>query len=409
MRVAFVDLLFTWPPHGGACTDVYQVAAGLRRLGHDVRLFAAACEGAWERGTFQPEELPFASTRLEFGARDFNRREVPARFRRAVDEWRPDAVVLADAFFLKPYLAQALAHYPLVGRYYAYEVACPRDFRLFKDGAPCPNNYLRTPDVCRRCTLKAMAPEIRRWQLQPWAHEYVAARAFLPGYHRRLAESLAALDAVVVYNDLQRSQLEGFHGNVRVVPGGVDTAQFAYSPPEAHERKAVLMVGRAEDPAKGYAVLREAAERLARTRADFEVWVTRSDGPPEPPYVKSTGWLDRAGLADLYRRADVAVFPSVWEEPFGLVAVEAMAVGRPVCASRVGGLGDIVVDGETGFLHERGDAAALAEHLGRLLDDAELRRRMGEAGRRRAEDVYDWDRIVERHYAPLLEEVARGK
>ena len=103
--------------------------------------------------------------------------------------------------------------------------------------------------------------------------------------------------------------------------------------------------------------------------------------------------------------ADICAVPSVWEEPFGLVAVEAMACERPVCASRVGGLQDIVVDGETGLLVAPGDAEALATALARLLDDAVLRRSMGTAGRRRVEEQYDWPRVIARHYVPLLGEL----
>ena len=84
-----------------------------------------------------------------------------------------------------------------------------------------------------------------------------------------------------------------------------------------------------------------------------------------------------------------------------------MASGRPVCASRLGGLQNIVVDGETGFLFEPGDAAGLAERLAQLLDDAELCRHMGTAGRARAEAEYDWARLIPKHYGPLLEEVTR--
>ena len=101
----------------------------------------------------------------------------------------------------------------------------------------------------------------------------------------------------------------------------------------------------------------------------------------------------------------MVVVPSVWEEPFGLVAVEAMATGLPVCASRIGGLADIVRHGETGFLFTPGDASELAGQLNTLLDDAALRYRLGEAGRRVAEKEYDWDGIIERRYLPFLREL----
>jgi glycosyltransferase involved in cell wall biosynthesis len=71
-------------------------------------------------------------------------------------------------------------------------------------------------------------------------------------------------------------------------------------------------------------------------------------------------------------------------------------------AARVGGLRESVVHGETGLLFERGDAEELAAALARLLDDAALRTRMGEAGRARVEAMYTWPRIIEQHYPAIL-------
>ena len=95
----------------------------------------------------------------------------------------------------------------------------------------------------------------------------------------------------------------------------------------------------------------------------------------------------------------------MWEEPFGLVAVEAMAAGRPVCASRVGGLQEIVRHDETGFLFDRGDGAGLTKVLARLLDHPALRARCGAVGRQLVEREYDWHRVITRHYVPLIEEL----
>jgi glycosyltransferase involved in cell wall biosynthesis len=93
-----------------------------------------------------------------------------------------------------------------------------------------------------------------------------------------------------------------------------------------------------------------------------------------------------AAVMEAWRRCAVAVAPSVWPEPFGLVALEAMLSGRPVIASRIGGLSDTVVDGETGSLVPPGDPIALADALRRLLADRDLREQMGQAGRRRSEN-----------------------
>ncbi|MCI0432176.1 MAG: glycosyltransferase family 4 protein [Gemmatimonadetes bacterium] len=79
-----------------------------------------------------------------------------------------------------------------------------------------------------------------------------------------------------------------------------------------------------------------------------------------------------------------------------------MACGLPVVASRIGGLQFTVQDGATGLLFEPGDDQDLARKIERLLDDADLRTRLGRAGRSRFEEHYAWEPIIERHYKPLM-------
>jgi glycosyltransferase involved in cell wall biosynthesis len=79
-----------------------------------------------------------------------------------------------------------------------------------------------------------------------------------------------------------------------------------------------------------------------------------------------------------------------------IAACEAMACARPVIAARTGGLPEVVRDGETGYLVAPGDAGALAEHIGALIDDAALRQRLGAAGRAWALEMFTWEKVVER-------------
>ncbi len=109
---------------------------------------------------------------------------------------------------------------------------------------------------------------------------------------------------------------------------------------------------------------------------------TPSEFPPNVIFLNS--WPHDA-VMEAWRRCSLAVVPSVWPEPFGLVALEAMMSGRPVIASRIGGLSDTMVDGETGLLVTPGDPTALADALRQLLADRATREQMGEAGRRRSE------------------------
>jgi glycosyltransferase involved in cell wall biosynthesis len=92
----------------------------------------------------------------------------------------------------------------------------------------------------------------------------------------------------------------------------------------------------------------------------------------------------------LYERADIVVYPTIGDEPYGLVPLEAMSCGRPIIASRSGGIPETVVDGVTGYVVPRNDPHRLADRLGDLLSDPEMARRMGAAGRRHVEHDFNF-------------------
>lgn len=101
-------------------------------------------------------------------------------------------------------------------------------------------------------------------------------------------------------------------------------------------------------------------------------------------------------IVDYLSASDVLLLPSE-QESFGLAALEAMACEVPVVASRVGGLPEVVTDGETGFLSEVGDVDKMAEDAGRLLSDSELRRKMGKSARESAISRYRTDIVIPKY------------
>jgi glycosyltransferase involved in cell wall biosynthesis len=193
----------------------------------------------------------------------------------------------------------------------------------------------------------------------------------------------------------------------RVIYGGVDPARFRPDP--ATRRAGVLFVGRLT-PHKG-------VDRLIRALPPgAELTVAGSAGHdrrlPERGYpellrslatagrVRFTGPVADAELPALYRRASVFALTSVdrtcygrpvaVSELLGLSVLEAMASGTPVVASRIGGVPEVVADGETGFLVEPGDIGALRDRLATLLGDPRLARRMGDAARAAVLDRFTW-------------------
>ncbi len=168
---------------------------------------------------------------------------------------------------------------------------------------------------------------------------------------------------------------------VRVVPNGVDLPEEVGEPDEPPH---VLFVGRLS-PEKGVEELLEATEGMPR--------VVVGDGPLRDSVPDAVGFVPPRDLGPYYERAAVVVCPSR-REGYGVVAREAMAHGRPVVASAVGGLLDAVEDGVTGVLVPARDPAALRQALERLLADRELRERLGAAARERAQRELSWPAIA---------------
>lgn len=388
--------------------DVYHMAAGLVRAGQRVRLFVPRFEGIMGRGCIAATDKTVDIEVIVI--REGTRREgVVDALRAAVDTWKPDLVFLTHGFGLKPFVALALREYPLIGRYYAHELLCARDAFRFKDLEPCPYNYVDSPDHCRQCALSSLGPEIRSGRWQAWTQEYLLAEAYQVSYHETVLSALDAMKRIVVYNSQLRATLPAYRDKTVVIPGGVApdggaiTSTAPLSTPEG--KQVILMPGRVEDPAKGLGLLLEAGAKLFARRQDFHILATHFDPMWHGPFYSSTGWLPHEEAMQLYAKADICVVPSLWQEPFGLVAVESMMAGVPVCAADCGGLHDSVLSDRTGLLFKRGNAADLARCLERLLDDDGLRARMGAAGREHALAQYTWSAIVDKHYLPLIESV----
>ena len=157
-------------------------------------------------------------------------------------------------------------------------------------------------------------------------------------------------------------------------------------------------------PEKGFDVLINA---WARLQVSDRALVITGDGG-ELPYLKRlarslgcessvifTGWLSEEKLGDQLGQCTFVVIPSIWNEPFGLVAAEAQAHGRAVIASNTGGLSEIVLDSVTGYLVTAGDVQALTDAMSSLLADPMRARLLGESGHKRAAENLDFEVCVD--------------
>jgi glycogen(starch) synthase len=228
---------------------------------------------------------------------------------------------------------------------------------------------------------------------------------------------LRACDAVVVNSAAVRDELAGraVRADFATIANGVDLARFAAAA-EPPDLRRVFFAGRLV-PQKGVDVLLRAFGAVLRRHPDAAL-VLAGDGEQRlylerlanflgiRRHVTFLGWTAGLDLPALYRSAVVTAVPSLYE-PFGLVALEAMACGRPVVAARVGGLCEIVEDGRSGYSVTVGDHLDLATRIAALLSDPELARSMGAAARRRAAG-FDWA-VVAEQTAQLYETAALSR
>jgi glycosyltransferase involved in cell wall biosynthesis len=189
-------------------------------------------------------------------------------------------------------------------------------------------------------------------------------------------------------------------GKIRVVHNGVDPARFA---PTADDPDVDLAAVCHLRPEKGVDVLLEALALLKREGREVSLRLVGT-GPHRDAYQAFARREGLAGVEFLNSRDDVhrifpsarlAVVPSVWPEAFGYAAIEAMACARPVIASDVGGLPEVVDHGNTGLLVPPGDPKALADAIKALLDDPQRRHQMAAAARLRVEKLFTLHRQVQ--------------
>lgn len=180
--------------------------------------------------------------------------------------------------------------------------------------------------------------------------------------------------------------LVSFLGQVREIKGVGDFIAMAHRLP--HKQARFLIAGECRDPDKF-----SGSYSPASLEAAFA----------DDSRLRYLGYIER--VEDLYLASDIVVVPSRWQEPLGLINLEAGACRTPVVATRSGGIPEVVRDGDTGYLVDIGDIDALADRVGRLIDDPVLRARLGEAARARVET--DFSSLPVRTFETVLQQFAR--
>lgn len=250
--------------------------------------------------------------------------------------------------------------------------------------------------------------------LRPWKEEQLGN-----GYHLSTWMEKTGVEAadriIAVSNDSKKDIMKCYNvpeDKIEVIYNGIDLNQYKKTDSNIARKKYgidgryILFVGRISRQ-KGIIHLIDAVKYLPQ-----DVKVVLCASTPDTEEIKmemeekvklypNIIWIDKMvtkeEIIELYSNAEVFVCPSIYE-PFGIINLEAMACNTPVVASATGGIKEVVVDGETGFLVEPGNPEDLAEHIKKLLDDRELAATFGANGRKRVEEMFSWESIAKKTY-----------
>lgn len=319
--------------------------------------------------------------------------------RRVVERERPD-IVHGHDWLARSFLPlKAWSGTKLVMSLHYYTLACAKK-SLMVDEAPCSGSGFTK---CLRCSAdhyglgKGIPVVFSNWATG--AAERSLVDMFLP------VSWATAVGNGLIASRLPFEVIPNFVPDNTVVRQDDRESYLAQLPDEGF----LLFVGDLRR-FKGLDVLLCAYAQLDNAPPLVLIGKVWAETPVEFPrnVVVLRNWPNHA-VMEAWRRCLVAVVPSVWPEPFGIVVIEAMASARPVIASQIGGIPDLVVDGETGILVAPGDPVALRQAIERLLADPGLRERMGQAGQRKVREFQASAVVprIEAVYSKLLQETSR--
>jgi len=406
MRILLVNK-FYWRK-AGAEVYLLDLEVRLKVAGHEVAVFA----------TDHPDTEPTPWRKYFPKYRDFSRRqgladdaaklatmvwsrEAKKKIAWLLRDFRPDIVHLQNVYHhLSPSVIAACrdAGVPVVQTLHDYKFICP-NYTLFTDGAACErcHVYRYWNAVAYKC-LKGSRSSSAAAALEMWVHR--ALRIYEDGVSRFITPSAAMRDIFVRWGKDPEKIVH--------LPNLVDLSRLPPRSPDSGS--GFLFVGRLEEWKGAHLVVDAAA---AAPDLNFEVL---GSGPLETVLreraatlglsnLKFRGFLPREEVYAAMRRCRTVLVPSIGHDPFPTVALEAGALGKPVIASAIGGIPEIVKDGETGLLVPAGDLTKFLDAARSLDYDPSLALRLGAAAEIAVKTLVDPARHIER----LLEIYGRAK
>ncbi len=375
MRVLFLNT--TGGFFGGVEQNIYLAASGLAVRG--VEVFFAS----WN---WSGKELArFSSVFTEV----YNVIEQPLG--EIIAACAPDVIYIHKVESVRPVM-EAAGDIPLVRMYHDHDVYCPRRHKYYAH-----NQHICTHRAGWRCYA-----DLAFLERGPNGLRYASIGRKLAELHLNTRIGTAIAGSSYTKGELIRN---GFDPD-RIVVLPPCTAPSDHAPLPMPEDPSLLFVGQLIR-GKGVDFLLEAYKKLVDrtgtavplhivgTGNSFDALTRMAEDLGISASVTFHGWVSSGEIRQFYQEASLVVVPSRWPEPFGMIGPEAMFNGRPVVASRAGGIPDWLEDGVTGYLVPPGDTDALSRKIEELIDDPERARQFGLAGFERATARFGYDDYID--------------
>lgn len=370
-------------PTGGAEIILAGQRDLLRERGHEVAVFASDAELVGGLASFADYHCQGTTSRAQTLRSTFNPSAAKV-LARALEEFRPDVVhVKMFLWQLSPSILRHLGKWPSIYEIVTYKAICPKGTKILPDG--------------RRCTRPAGVACLSEGclTLQSWLALMLQRKLWLKGRK--------AFTRFVTVSQTMRLRLEeNGVAPCDVIPNGCPERPARR---ELSSTPLLAYAGRLS-PEKGVMTLLHSMAKVCKLLPEARLLIA-GDGPERTNLEKFTtdsglrgnvrfmGNLSNSELEKAFEPAWMQIVPSLWEEPFGLVTIEAMMRGTAVVAANHGGCAECVSEGVTGLLTPPGDPDALAAAILRLARDKGLCESFGKAGREMALQHYTLSRNVD--------------
>ena len=378
------------PGKGGAEESTYLIAKGLKELGNHVVIASSENYNGIKTYYLKPKTL-FRAWQWSIQAKLLASFLIKVIKKEKIDLIHSQEKITT----LGSILAGKKSKIPVVTHFRDYWFVCPKSTCLtlnYKNCSVC--NYKKMLKYCHESKFL--------WYTYKWS--------FIKSSWKLLKKS----DVKIAVSNFMKEKLKliGITENVKILPNPIDINLFENIDDDSVKKiyglKGIVITFLGTlSYQKGITILMKLIPRILKKKKDVHFLIV-GDGPLKTLFqtfiktknlnnsVTFTGRLHSQWIPKIYAASDIILFPSIWQEPFGRITIEAMAAGKPIIASNVGGIVDVLEDGKFGFLVNPFNLKQWEERIIELIENEDLRLKMGRMGRRVARKKYRKEVIVKK-------------